>query len=278
MTSSILIPSHSSFICNGDFLLALKSPDSVTPTVCHVHSTLCSNQLNVIWWMNQDEISSRGIVDSPPPVPINSYSNVLKCRLTEVYELSSSFSTIDSNLVMDLAFVFHIDALEYDVLNCAGMSRVFYTRYRYDDANQLVQVYCHQHTPFSNIISKSFPSYIWNSILDVKEKVQKCLNEHQFFSYCWKHGFTNLSSARSLFGCTFGIGVRTRAPNKGDPSVTLHFAGAVTLLDVPPNSYTDRREFVSGEEIDFLFESFTRMLKVHVRYSKVDANEPIVLS
>ncbi len=191
--SSILIPSLRSFVCNGDFLLALKSPDSVTPTVCRVHSTIHSNQLNVIWWMNQDEISSWGITDFPPPVSIDSYSNVLKCRLTEVYELSSSLSTIGSNLVIDLAFVFHIDALEYDVPNCAGMSQVFYTRYRYDDANQLVQVYCRQHSPFSNAISESFPSRIWNSILDVKDRVQKCLNDPKQYQHCKKTAIFHLS-------------------------------------------------------------------------------------
>jgi hypothetical protein len=62
----------------------------------------------------------------------------------------------------------------------------------------------------------------------------------------------SLASARSLFGRTFGIGVRNRAPNKGEPFVSIHAADAVNLVDVRENSYEDRqREFVLDQGIDF---------------------------
>jgi len=79
--------------------------------------------------------------------------------------------------VKDIAFVFHLDVLEHKLPNCAGMSRGFYTRYHYDIGNRLLSVDCHHHFPFSNIISESYPSRIWNSIIDIKEKVEKSLND-----------------------------------------------------------------------------------------------------
>jgi hypothetical protein len=74
----------------------------------------------------------------PPPVSTESYSKVLKCRLEEVFELCSSSTTINVHSVKELAFVFHIDTVEHDLPNCAGMSRTFYAQYRYDDADRLL--------------------------------------------------------------------------------------------------------------------------------------------
>jgi hypothetical protein len=93
----------------------------------------------------------------PPPVSIDKYSNVLKCRLKEVIEICSSISTIHANSAYDVAFVFHINTLEFEIPNRSGMSRVFYTRYRYDDADRLHEVYCHLYYPFSNIGVESYP-------------------------------------------------------------------------------------------------------------------------
>jgi hypothetical protein len=95
-----------------------------------------------------------------------------KCKLTEVHEVFSSTSIIHVNAVKDIAFVFHLDVLEHKLPNCASKSRVFYTRYHYDIGNRLVSVDCHHHFPFSNIISESYPSRIWNSIIDIKEKLK----------------------------------------------------------------------------------------------------------
>jgi hypothetical protein len=71
----------------------------------------------------------RGILQYPPPVPIESYTTILKFQFTEVHKVSSEFSTISNTAVQDIAFVFHPDVLEYDPPNCAGMLRVFYTGY-----------------------------------------------------------------------------------------------------------------------------------------------------
>jgi hypothetical protein len=79
-----------------------------------------------------------------------------------VHAVLSSISTIQVNAVKDIAFVFHLDVLEHKLPNCASMSRVFYTQYHYDIGNRLVSVDCCHQFPFSNIISESFPSRIWN--------------------------------------------------------------------------------------------------------------------
>jgi hypothetical protein len=190
---SVLIPLLNSFICNGDFLLANKTPDSETPNVCRIQRTLYPDQLIVVWWLSRAELSSQGILQLPPPLPIEEYTNVSKCQFTEVHEVSSSISTIHVNAVKDVAFVFHPDVLEYEIPNCAGMSRVFYTRYQYDDEDRLVKVDSRCHSSFSNVSSESFPSRIWNSILDIKEKVEKCLNDPKQYQLCKKTVIFKLS-------------------------------------------------------------------------------------
>jgi hypothetical protein len=240
---------------------------------------------------------------------METYTNIPKCQLTEVFEVLSSVSTISVNSVKDIAFVFHLDVLEYELPNCGGMSRVLYTRFQYADENRLLAVSCHNHFPFSNIVPESFPSRIWNSILDVKEKVEKCLNDPKQYQLCkktssfklslesWSYIFRILASSgavvvdhqrnfmhkymqcdlsmcsrrskqhinllrldsnlsltatRSLFGRSFGIGVRNRPPKKGEPPISLHVADAVNIVDVGENKYADRlKELVLDQGIDF---------------------------
>jgi len=59
----------------------------------------------------------------------------------------------------------------------------------------------------------------------------------------------------------------------------LHHADVVNLVDVRENSYENHvKEFVLDQGIDFIFESFSRMLKIRVRYSKVAAQMSIVMT
>jgi hypothetical protein len=153
--------------------------------VCRVRSAAHPDQLIVTWWISREVSLSREL-PPPPPVSIESYSNVLKCKLAEVFELCSLSTTINACSVKDLAFVFHIDTLEHELPNCAGMSRTFYTRYRYDHLDRLLKVDCHLHYPFSNMVLESFPSCIWQSILDVKEKVEKLMNDPKQYQPCRK--------------------------------------------------------------------------------------------
>jgi hypothetical protein len=109
-----------------------------------------------------------------------------------VHEVSSSQSTISINAVKDIVFVFHPDVLEYELPNCVGMSRVFYTRYQYDNESRLVEVDCHCHLPFSNVTVESFPSHIWNSILDVKRRWRNASTFQSNISSARKQAFSNI--------------------------------------------------------------------------------------
>jgi hypothetical protein len=111
---------------------------------------------------------------------------VLKCRLTEVIEVRSSLTTIDVNAVIDIAFVFHSNTLEHEYPNCAGMHRVFYTRYHYNTRDVLVAVDCRLHFPFSRIVLDSYPSRIWYSILELKQNIEKLLNDAKQYQMCKK--------------------------------------------------------------------------------------------
>jgi hypothetical protein len=95
-----------------------------------------------------------------------------------------------------------------------------------------------------------------------------------------------MACACRLFGLTFGVGVRNRPPNKGDPSVSLHHADVVNLVDIISNEYDnlefvgdDRQsELVTAQGADFIFESYSRTLKIRVRYRKFDGQTPLVAS
>ncbi len=57
--------------------------------------------------------------------------------------------------------------------------------------------------------------------------------------------------------------MRNRAPNKGQPPVTLHHADVLNLVDVQEKNYEKCvKEFVLDQCIDFIFESFSRTLKL----------------
>ncbi len=88
------------------------TPESTNPMVCHVHSALPPQQLAVSGLMNHVDVSARGILPVPPPMAIEKYSNLLKCRLSEVSQLCSSTTTINIDMVNDITFVFHMDTLD----------------------------------------------------------------------------------------------------------------------------------------------------------------------
>ena len=170
-------PSLSAVISNGDFLLALSPPEATHPTVCCITSTLHPDKLVVNWWVNNNKLAIMGVEQVSPPTEVNEYIFLKKCRPMEVSELSYSSSKIMVDLVKDLSFVFHANMLEEELLNCAGMSRVYYTRYSYHVHNRVTLITQWPHSPFLNYVLDSFPSCIWYSILDIKQVVEKQLND-----------------------------------------------------------------------------------------------------
>jgi hypothetical protein len=92
-----------------------------------------------------------------------------------------------------------------------------------------------------------------------------------------------MSCARNIFGLTFGIGVHNRPPNKGEVPVRLHYGDVINFVDVASNNYDnvpdvrpERCEFVSSQGVDFIYDKLLRLLKIRVRYSKSNANNPLV--
>jgi hypothetical protein len=178
------IPLFNAVAAVGDFLLALRSRDAVLPSVCVIRDVVTYNTIRVTWWLTLEELSVLN-VEAPPPLPFPSYGNLLKCRIKEVVEDCSTNSVINVCDVRDVAFVFHAKALENDFVNCAGMSRVFYTRYRLLNG-VLSAVDHHVFLPFSRVCVESYPSRLWYFILEVKSVVDKLLHDPKQYQSCKK--------------------------------------------------------------------------------------------
>jgi hypothetical protein len=256
-----------------------------------------------------------------------------------VFEDCSSLVPISIYAIRDLAFVFHAVTLEKKLVNCAGMTRVFFTRYRLLGNRRVEAVDCQVHSPFSSTYVESYPSRMWYFLLEVKHVVEKMLNDPkqyqlcrkmsivkcsyecwQYFRHCMMnsnaifinfrrkqtdklfHCDLSLSSvssrkelelirienvesilcARNVFGTTFGIGIRNRAPKKGENPVTMHFGDVVNLVDVrgvddvADINHVD--EFVYSPGVDFIYDCSSRSLKIRVRYSRFLAQNNTVLA
>jgi len=83
-----------------------------------------------MWWLTLDELYCNGTVVAIPSLPLDVCSNLVKSRVKEVVEDCASIDTINVGDIIDVAFVFHANTLEKEYVNCAGMSRVFFTCYQ----------------------------------------------------------------------------------------------------------------------------------------------------
>jgi hypothetical protein len=334
----IWIPPLNAVITKGDYLMAARNAASTAVTVCIVKEVILPHELRVTWWLTREQLAgTRRDLRLPPPPTISAYSNVLKCRLMEVFEDCGSVSTISASNVHDIAFVFHPDVLETKFANCAGMSRVFFTRYRIKRNGEFATCGVQPLSPFSYSPCEPYPSRIWYFLLEVKHNVERMLNNTKQYQPCRKmfpmkcsvecwyyfcfsmrgsnavvnyfrrnyteklcHCDLSLSSlssrkelqlvrldtgssldcARKLFGSTFGIGIRNRAPNRGGQPVTMHFGDVVNIVDVadPRHNVGENRvaEFVTSNGLDFLFDAEARLLRIRVRYSRVLAQSDAV--
>jgi hypothetical protein len=96
----------------------------------------------------------------------------------------------------------------------------------------------------------------------------------------------SMSGACRIFGQTFGVSVRNRAPNTDENPVSQCYADVVNLVDVADNGYDDAArvqedqltEFVTALGVDFLYDQRTRLLKIHICYRKLDIHMPVVAS
>lgn len=86
--------------------------------------------------------------------------------------------------------------------------------------------------------------------------------------------------ARLIFGNTFGVGIRNRAPNKGEFPRSMHHGDIVNFIDVAINEELTvaqrEQEFTFAQGIDFIYNNVKRILKIRVRYNRVEAQADVV--
>jgi hypothetical protein len=89
----------------------------------------------------------------------------------------------------------------------------------------------------------------------------------------------SVAKARKLFGRTFGIGCRNLPPHKGHGIRKLLHRDIINIInvDLNDNQHTEGfREFVAAQGVELVFNPETRALSIRVRYSKVNAEDPMV--
>jgi hypothetical protein len=290
-------------IIAGDFLTSRKGSGAMA--VCQVVNFIFPHSLKVVWWEEPD--------NAPPLDPLL-FPNLQRSQFVELAPGDSS--TILSNDVHDIAFVFRAETLEHIWTDLAGMSRVFFTRHL-------------DHVPYSCHVVESYPCRLWFSLLNLKEKLTKMTSSKRQMQLCknsmttmlsleaWKYlsrffhvihfqkfqtkvqqfsdlsllskssvkhcqmirimNPTDVATARGLFGITFGIGSRNVPPRKGRPRKVLEMGDIVNIVQPPAEVVTGKfKEFTSEQRIDFVYEESCRSLSIRIVYSDVRAESDIV--
>jgi len=79
----------------------------------------------------------------------------------------------------------------------------------------------------------------------------------------------SLNVAHNLFGVTFGVGVRNRAPRKGEQPVTMHHGDAVNMIDFTQNNAFDHnKELTCDQHVDLIDDVCKRTMKIWAHYGK----------
>jgi hypothetical protein len=92
-----------------------------------VVGTFDVNSIWVTWWLPQSDVSLIEGLEPIPPLCAEMLHNLQLCKNVEVTERVLSVSLISTYLVKDIAFIFHADVLQYDIVDCAVMSSFFYS-------------------------------------------------------------------------------------------------------------------------------------------------------
>ncbi len=324
----------------GTFLLAKSQEYQDRLIVCQLVQVLAPPNILVFWWLEDDLL--RGIIADDQRqslTGLESYSNLSRCNLKEVTKQAFA-QEIDSANVQDIAFVFHADDLESQWVNCAGMKKVFFTRYELTGDGNLVELAYAIHMPFTHGLLESYPSRIWYSLMFLKEKIAHLMNKRTQQQVCrssanvflsleaWEYlcrqfnsviaplsfskerskpcQFCNLSletrtvtatfmmlriatpasmdRAREVFGTTFGVGCRNMPPLKGQMVRQLVHGDIVNLVNVSCIDNNNLqlqgpkvKEFIAAQRVDLVYESAKRQLSIRTKYSRVNAEDALVL-
>jgi len=103
---SIWIPCVQAYLHAGDFVLASPQEGAV-PLVGRIMGGSTVNGIQVTWWLSRNELLQIAGIEAVPLLSAQTHRNVQLCKIVEVTERVLSISEISTNLVTDLAFVFH---------------------------------------------------------------------------------------------------------------------------------------------------------------------------
>lgn len=155
ITSMIVVPSINAIVTIGDFSPAPRRANACAPSVCVFHDIIHPDQMRIMQQLTHLKLLALGGVELPSPLQVESYSNLLKCHVKEVFEVFSPLVNIKIGDIHNIAFVFHANAFEQKYVNCAGMKRVFYIHYWLHSDGEFD---CQIHIPFLNFYFESYPS------------------------------------------------------------------------------------------------------------------------
>jgi len=295
--SMIQIPAlNNAVLFSGDYLLALSSNDATNPTVCYIVEAVNAEELIITQLLTREQILARNL-EAPPTVPIDTYNNTVQCHLTEVFEVRSSPITINRACVRDIAFVFHItDSYTSRIWHTISELKVIIEKCLNDKKQ-------YQMCKKMHVMSCSLEAWIFLAMNLVRggailvqfsrritRKNMHCdlslssATERQPFTLVRIDASESMRSARTIFGVTFGVGIRNRPPNKGESPVRMHYGDVINFVDVASNNYDNmpevcyerRKELVSDQGVDFIYNKCFRTLKIRIRYKKSMANNPVI--
>jgi hypothetical protein len=173
----IRIPPLNAYVGPGDFIIARNAEYQNRLIVCQVHEVVSPLSLLVTWLLEDDLLDRLNLNEQCISLLEAKFYNVAKCALKEVTLVSSAQTTIESCNVQSLAFVFHANYFEKNWASCAGMRLAYCTHYVVDDNNNLLLLQHNLHVPFPLIMSgESYPSRMWFSLMQLKEKLNQLLN------------------------------------------------------------------------------------------------------
>jgi len=75
---------------------------------------------------------------------------------------------------------------EKEFINCAGMTRFYFTHYQYLHGGGLLYINNHTHLPLSVNTIESLPSKMWYFTLEVKHNVEKMFDDTKQYQSCKK--------------------------------------------------------------------------------------------
>jgi hypothetical protein len=168
----------------GNFLLARIPRYQDIIIVCQVAEILSSNVVTVYLWLEDGLLADLLIEDTRQTLLDSNYQNVFKCRIREVTKVSHELISLNVTSIQDIAFVFHIDDLEQNFVNCAGMKAVFFTRCELSSTGSLHEISRQSHLPFGASTVECYHCRIWHNLMYLKERMFQLMNKRRQQQLC----------------------------------------------------------------------------------------------